>query len=116
MTDNSLINDIILKAISEEELNAAEAAIFEEWLTDEDNRRSFERWNYKEYMLERLIDAHRVNVEGDKAYFEKKLANGKRIIIRKRQWKMFWDVATPAAAVLILAAATFFWFKTRKEG
>ena len=72
MTDNSLINGIILKAISEEDLNSAEAVIFEEWLTDEDNRRWFEKWSNKDYMLERLIEAHRVNVADDKAYFEQK--------------------------------------------
>jgi transmembrane sensor len=116
MTDNSLINGIILKAISEEELNSAEAVIFEEWLTDEENRTWFEKWSNKDYMLERLIEAHRVNVAGDKAYFEQKLANGKRIIIRKKQWKLFRDVATSAAAVLVLAAATFYWFKTPKQG
>ncbi|OQP62168.1 FecR family protein [Niastella populi] len=116
MTDNSLINGIILKAISEEDLNSAEAVIFEEWLTDEDNRRWFEKWSNKDYMLERLIEAHRVDVGGDKAYFEQKLANGKRIIIRKRQWKLFRDVATSAAAVLVLAAAAFYWFRTPNQG
>lgn len=115
MTDNSLINSIILKAISEEELSSAEAVIFEEWLTDEENRGWFEKWSNKDYMLQRLIEAHRVNMEGDKIYFEKKLAIGKRIIIKKRQWKLFRDVATSAAAVLILAAATFYLFKLRKE-
>lgn len=115
MTDNSLINSIILKAISEEELSSAEAVIFEEWLTDEENRNWFEKWSNKDYMLQRLIEAHRVNMEGDKIYFEQKLAIGKRIIIKKRQWKLFRDVATSAAAVLILAAATFYLFKHRKE-
>jgi transmembrane sensor len=115
MTDNSFINSIILKAISEEELSSAEAVIFEEWLTDEENRRWFEKWSNKDYMLQRLMEAHRVNMEGDKIYFEQKLAIGKRIIINKRQWKLFRDVATSAAAVLILAAATFYLFKHRKE-
>jgi transmembrane sensor len=115
MTDNSLINSIILKAISEEELSSAEAVIFEEWLTDEENRRWFEKWSNKDYMLQRLIEAHRVDMEGDKIYFEQKLAIGKRVIIKKRQWKLFRDVATSAAAVLILAAATFYLFKVRKE-
>lgn len=115
MTDNSLINSIILKAISEEELSSAEAVIFEEWLTDEENKKWFEKWNNKDYMLQRIIEAHHVNMEGDKIYFEQKLAIGKRIIIRKRQWKLFRDVATSAAAVLILAAATFYLFKIRKE-
>jgi len=115
MTDNSLINSIILKAISEEELSSAEAVIFEEWLTDEENKRWFEKWSNKDYMLQRIIEAHRVNMEGDKIYFEQKLAIGKRIIIRKRQWKLFRDVATSAAAVLILAAATFYLFKFKKE-
>jgi hypothetical protein len=115
MTDNSLINDIILKAISEEELSSAEAVIFEEWLSDEENRQWFEKWSNKDYMLQRLVEAHRVNMEGDKIYFEQKLAIGKRIIIKKRQWKLFRDVATSAAAVLILAAATFFLFKIRTE-
>lgn len=115
MTDNSLINSIILKAISEEELSSAEAVIFEEWLTDEDNRKWFEKWNNKDYMLQRIIEAHRVNMEGDKIYFEQKLAIGKRIIIKKRQLKLFRDVATSAAAVLILAAATFYLYKVRKE-
>jgi transmembrane sensor len=115
MTDNSLINGIILKAISEEELSSAEAVIFEEWLTDEENRRWFEKWSNKDYMLERLMEAHRVNVEGDKVYFEQKMANGKRIIIKKRQWKYFRDVATSAAAVLVLAAATFYLYKASKK-
>jgi transmembrane sensor len=115
MTDNSLINSIILKAISKEELSSAEAVIFEEWLTDEENKRWFEKWSNKDYMLQRLIDAHRVNMEGDKIYFEQKLAIGKRIIIKKRQWKLFRDVATSAAAVVILAAATFYLYKFKKE-
>lgn len=116
MTDNSLINGIILKAISEEELSSAEAVIFEEWLTDEENRNWFEKWSNKDYMLERLIEAHRVNMEGDSVYFEQKMAIGKRIIIKRRQWKKFRDVATSAAAVLVLAAATFYWFKASKKG
>jgi transmembrane sensor len=116
MKDNSLVNDIIVKAITDSALTSAESAILDEWLTDEENSQLFERLKNKDYLLKRLIEAHTIDVEGDKALLEQKLEIGKRIHI-KRQWKSLWDVATSAAAVLILAAAIFYWFNnTRKPG
>jgi transmembrane sensor len=116
MKDNGLINDIIVKAITDSALTSAESAILDEWLTDEENSQLFEQLKNKDYLLQRLIEAHTIDVEGDKVLLQQKLGIGKRIPI-KRQWKSFWDVATSAAAVLILAAAIFYWFNnTRKPG
>jgi transmembrane sensor len=115
MKDNSLINNIIIKAITDEELTSAETAILEQWLTDTENSKLFGNLKNKDYLLQKLIAVHEIDVKGDKALIEEKMAIGKHISIqRQRQWKLFRDVATSAAAVLILAAATFFWFNTRK--
>lgn len=114
MKDNSQVNAIIIKAITNEALTSAESAILDQWLADAGNSELFQDLKNEEYLLQKLREANEVDVEGDKAFLQQQLAIGKRINI-KRQWKLFRDVATSAAAVLILAAATFLWFNTRES-
>jgi transmembrane sensor len=114
MKDNSHINDIIIKAITDKELSSTESAEFDMWLTDAENSEWFERLKNNDYKLQNLVEMHRIDVEGHKVQLAQKLEFGKRIHHIKRQWKLFRDVATSAAAVLVLAAATFFWMNTRK--
>ena len=115
MKDNSHINDIIIKAITEEKLSISESADLDQWLTDAENNNLFELLKNKDYLLRQLIAFNEIDVEGDKILLDQKMDFGKRIHhIKKRQWISFRDVATSAAAVLILAAATFFYLNTRK--
>lgn len=113
MNDKDRINEIVIKAITDEELTSAESTILDQWLADAENKALLENLKNKDYLLAKLIEAHKVNVEGDKVLLEQRLAQGKRIDIPRHR-KLFRDVATSAAAVLILAAATFFYFNTRK--
>jgi transmembrane sensor len=112
--DNSHINDIIIKAITDEELTSAENAEFDLWLTDRENSKLFENLKNNEYLLQDLVSMHEIDVEADKVLLQEKLGIGKRIHHIKRQWKLFRDVAASAAAVLVLAAATFFWMNIRQ--
>jgi ferric-dicitrate binding protein FerR (iron transport regulator) len=114
MKDNSTINDIVIKAITDEKLTSAESAILDQWLADAGNRALFENLRNKDYLLQKLIEAHDVDVEGDKDFLEQKLAFGKRIKIKRKAW--YRDVATAAAVILILTAAAFFWLNTRNKG
>jgi ferric-dicitrate binding protein FerR (iron transport regulator) len=118
MKDNSLINGVIIKAITGEVLTSAENELLDQWLADEENRRLFENLKNKDYLLPKLKEAHAIDMEGDRLFIEQKLAFGKRANItingRTRQWKLFRDVATSAAAVLLLAAAIFLWLNKRK--
>jgi transmembrane sensor len=115
MKDNSHINEIIIKVITEEKLSLSESADLDQWLTDAENNNLFERLKNKDYLLRQLIEFNGIDVEGDKVLLDQKMDFGKRIHhITKRQWISFRDVATSAAAVLILAAATFFYLNTRK--
>jgi hypothetical protein len=94
--------------------------LLDQWLADEENRRLFENLKNKDYLLPKLKEAHAIDMEGDRLFIEQKLAFGKRANItingRTRQWKLFRDVATSAAAVLVLAAAIFLWLNKRKPG
>jgi transmembrane sensor len=116
MKDNSHINDIIIKAITEEKLSISDSADLDQWLTDGENSNLFELLKNKDYLLRQLIEFNEIDVEGDKILLDQKMDFGKRIHhIKKRQWISFRDVATSAAAVLILAAATFFYLNIRKQ-
>ncbi|OQP64110.1 hypothetical protein A3860_22145 [Niastella vici] len=112
MIDNSPINEIIIKTITDSALTSAESALLDQWLADAENSKLFENLKNKDYLLQKLKEAHDVDMEGDKVLLQQKLGIGKRIHIR-RQWN-FRYVATPAAAVLILAAASILWFINRK--
>jgi ferric-dicitrate binding protein FerR (iron transport regulator) len=112
--DNSHINGIIIKVITDEELTLAESAEFDLWLKDTESSKLFEDLKNNEYLLQGLVSMHEIDEEADKVLLQEKLGIGKRIHLIKRQWKLFRDVATSAAAVLVLAAATFFWMNTRK--
>jgi len=112
MIDNSPINEVIIKAITESALTAAESALLDQWLADTENSKLYEDLKNKDYLLQKLKEAHEVDMEGDKVLLQQKLGIGKRKYIR-RQWN-FGYVATSAAAVLLLAAASFFWFNIRK--
>jgi ferric-dicitrate binding protein FerR (iron transport regulator) len=115
MKDNSHINVIIIKAITEEKLSLLESADLDQWLTDAENSNLFEGFKDNENLLRQLIEFNGIDVEGHKLLLDQKMDFGKRIDhITKRQWISFRDVATSAAAVLILAAATFFYLNIRK--
>jgi transmembrane sensor len=110
MKDNSHINDIVIKAITDEELTSAERITLDEWLTEEANRALFENLKNKDYLLQKLIEADEVDVEGDKIFLHQKMAKVQSIIKRKAWYR---DVATAAAVILVLTAAAFFWLNTR---
>lgn len=113
MKDNSVINAIILKAITGEELTSPENTKLEEYLAaDKGNRELVENWKDSAYQLQQLKAYHAIDVEGGKPEVEQKQSLGKQISINHR--KVFRDVATSAAAVLILAAAFFYWLHRKK--
>ena len=113
MKDNSHINDIVVKAITDEELTQAERITLDVWLTEEANRALFENLKNKDYLLQKLIEAHDVDVEGDKVLLDQKMAKVQSIIKRKAWYR---DVATAAAVIVLLTAAALFWLNSRKTG
>ncbi|HEX6429460.1 MAG TPA: FecR domain-containing protein [Niastella sp.] len=113
MKDNSHINDIVVKAITDEELTQAERITLDEWLTEEANRALFENLKDKDYLLQKLIEAHEVDVEGDKILLDQKMAKVQSIIKRKAWYR---DVATAAAVIVLLTAAALFWMNSRNTG
>jgi transmembrane sensor len=113
MKDNSHINDIVVKAITDEELTQAERITLDEWLTEEANRALFENLKNKDYLLQKLIEAHEVDVEGDKILLDQKMAKVQSIIKRKAWYR---DVATAAAVIVLLTAAALFWMNSRNTG
>ncbi|AEW00394.1 hypothetical protein A4D02_24000 [Niastella koreensis] len=111
MKDNSIINGIIIKVITGEELTSAESTMYEEYISDEGNRRFVEQFKNDAYQLQKLKEIHAIDVAGGRAIIEEELNRnyGKQVDI-KRPRKLFRDVATSAAAVLvILSAAYFLW-------
>jgi transmembrane sensor len=113
MKDNSHINSIVVKAITDEELTQAERITLDVWLTEEANRALFENLKNKDYLLQKLIEAHDVDVEGDKVLLDQKMAKVQSIIKRKAWYR---DVATAAAVIVLLTAAALFWLNSRKTG
>jgi len=116
MTDNSIINGIIIKVITGEALTSAESTMYSAYIADEENRRFVEQFKNNEYLLQKLKEIHAIDVAGGKAIIEEelKLNYGKQVHI-KRPRKLFRDVATSAAAVLfILTAACFFWWYSKR--
>ena len=118
MKDNSIINEIILKVFTGEELTSTERTMYEEFVGDEANRELVERLNNGDYQRQVLKDYHAIDVAGGKAIIDEKLNGnyGKLIDIQKPKRKIFRDVATSAAAVLvILSAAIFLWRYTNRD-
>lgn len=111
MKDNSQINEIIIKAITEEELTSTEKAMFGQWLADAGNSQLFEKLKNKDYLHQQLMELHTIDAEGDKVFFEQKVAKIQSIHKRKAWYR---DVATAAAVILFLTAAAFLWLNTRK--
>jgi ferric-dicitrate binding protein FerR (iron transport regulator) len=119
MKDNSIINEIILKVFTGEELTSTERTMYEEFVTDDANRELVERLNNGDYQRQVLKDYHAIDVAGGKAIIDRKLNGnyGKLIDIQQKpKRKIFRDVATSAAAVLvILSAAIFLWRYTNRD-
>jgi transmembrane sensor len=111
MKDNSQINEIIIKAITEEELSSTEKAMFDQWLADAGNSQLFENLKNKDYLHQQLMELHTIDAAGDKVFFEQKVAKIQSIHKRKAWYR---DVATAAAVILFLTAAAFLWLNTRK--
>ena len=117
MKDNSIINGIIIKVITGEELTSTESTMYDEYITDEGNRQFVEQFKNDAYQLQKLKEMHAIDVAGGKAIIEEELKRnyGKQVDI-KRPRKLFRDVATSAAAVLfILSAAYFFWWYSKRD-
>lgn len=117
MKDNSIINGIIIKVITGEELTSAESTMYEEYIADEGNRQFVEQFKNDAYQLQKLKEMHAIDVAGGRAIIEEELNRnyGKQVNI-KRPRKLFRDVATSAAAVLfILSAAYFFWWYSKRD-
>ncbi|MBO9202949.1 MULTISPECIES: FecR family protein [Niastella] len=113
MKDNSAINGIIYKVITNEELTSTESTMYEDWIGgDEGKREMVETWKNDEFKIQQLKAFHRIDVKGGWAKIQQGLDNGKQVSINNRSRKLFRDVATSAAAVLfILAAAYLFWYR-----
>lgn len=139
MQDNGLINKILLKVMTGEELSSGESSTLQQWLADAEKRKFLSQLRdpmylrkllkeagevdvagAKELFFQRLAireqEAGDVDVEGDDLYYQRPAIGERNSIKRQWQWKLFRDVATKAAAVLVLAAASFFWFINRKHG
>jgi ferric-dicitrate binding protein FerR (iron transport regulator) len=100
MKDNSVINDIIIKAISEEELTTDEQIELNEWLNDEGNHELFNNLKDKDYLHERLMAAHAIQVDEDKKILDKKIAHRAKVIDRRK--RMMWFSYVAAALVVLM--------------
>jgi len=116
MKDNSIINGIIIKVITGEELTSAESTMYEEYIADEGNRRFVEQFKNDAYQLQKLKEIHAIDVAGGRAIIEEELNRnyGKQVDI-KRPRKLFRDVATSAAAVLVILSAAYFLWQHNKQ-
>ncbi|OQP42840.1 hypothetical protein A4H97_11830 [Niastella yeongjuensis] len=113
MKDNSIINEIIIKVVIGEALTSTERTMYDEFIADEGNRELVEKFKNGDYQLQKLKEIHVIDVDGGRAIIEAELNRnyGKQVDIQRRPTrKIFRDVATSAAAVLvILTAAIFLW-------
>ncbi|WP_205513816.1 FecR family protein [Longitalea arenae] len=117
MQDNSRINEILCKVITGEELSSEESSDLQQWLSTAEKRKLLEDLRDPTYLRNKLKEANEVDVAGARDLFFQRVAIGERTSIKRQwQWKLFRDVATKAAAVLVLAAASFFWFYNRQSG
>ena len=118
MKDNSIINEIIIKVYTGEELTSTERTMYEEFIADEANREMVDRLKNGEYLRQILKDFHAIDVAGGRAIIEEKLNGnyGKLIDIQQKPGrKIFRDVATSAAAVLVILSAAIFLWKYNKR-
>ena len=114
MKDNSIINGIIIKVITGEALTSTENTMYEEYVADEGNRQLVEQFKNDEFLLQKLKEYHAVDIVGGRAIIDQKLNYGKQVDI-KRPRKLFRDVATSAAAVLVILTAAYFLWQYNKH-
>jgi transmembrane sensor len=99
-----IINDILYKAISGDELDAREQALFDEWLAaDEGNQAMYANWKDETYFRQKLMEVHQIDIAAAKRKIDEKIAAGGRVIPLWRSWIQY------AAAVVIVAVVAYFW-------
>jgi ferric-dicitrate binding protein FerR (iron transport regulator) len=100
-----IINDILYKAVSGEALNPQEQALFDEWLAaDEANRAMYANWKDETYFRQKLMEVHQIDISEAKRKIDEKIAANGSIIPMRRNLIQY-----AAAAVLIIAVASYFW-------
>jgi transmembrane sensor len=100
-----IINDILVKALSGDELNPQEQALFDEWLAaDEANQAMYASWKDETYFREKLREVHQIDVAEAKRKIDEKIAANGRVIPLRRNW-----IPYAAAAVLLIGVMTYFW-------
>jgi transmembrane sensor len=73
-----------------------------------------EQFKNDEFLLQKLKEYHAVDIVGGRAIIDQKLNYGKQVDI-KRPRKLFRDVATSAAAVLVILTAAYFLWQYNKH-
>jgi ferric-dicitrate binding protein FerR (iron transport regulator) len=100
-----IINDILVKALSGEELNPQEQVLFDEWLAaDEGNRAMYANWKDETYFRQKLMEVHQIDVAEAKRKIDEKIAANGSVIPLWRNWIQY-----AAAAMLFIAVSTYFW-------
>lgn len=100
-----IIDDILYKAISGEELTAREQTLLNDWLAaNEANRAMYANWKDETYFRQKLMEVHQIDVADAKRKIDEKIAATGRVIPLRRSW-----IPYAAAAVLLIGVMTYFW-------
>jgi ferric-dicitrate binding protein FerR (iron transport regulator) len=99
-----IIDAILYKAISGEEIDAREQSLLDDWLAaDEANRAQYTNWKDETYFRQKLEEIHQIDEAAAKQKIEEKIATTGRVIPLK-SWLKY-----AAAAVLLITVGTYFW-------
>jgi ferric-dicitrate binding protein FerR (iron transport regulator) len=100
-----IIDDILYKAVSGEELDTREQTLLNEWLAaDEANRTLYANWKDENYFRQKLMEVHQIDVTEAKRKIDERIASTGSVIPLMRNW-----VPYAAAAVLLVAVTTYLW-------
>jgi ferric-dicitrate binding protein FerR (iron transport regulator) len=102
MKDYNQVNEVVAKALLEEDLTPEEQLILDDWLTNERNKELFDELKDKDNLIKELALHHQFDVEAGKQIIEQK--KHKRRII-KLTWYRY-----AAAAVVLMAVASVWVF------
>jgi ferric-dicitrate binding protein FerR (iron transport regulator) len=110
MQGNSFLKGIILKALGDEELMPEEKSMLDAWLTDEDNKRDFEKLKDKDFLHQMITEYHDYDIEEGKSITQQKLQNRAKVI-HIRNWMRY----AAAVIVLMIGSVTFYFLILKKH-
>lgn len=110
MQNNSLLKNIIIKALGDEELTPEEKSLLDVWLNDEDNKKDFENLKDKDLLHEMISEYHDYDVEEGKTITQQKLQNRAKVV-QLRDWMRY----AAAVIILMIGSLTFYFLILKKH-